>query len=239
MVQLLESKGFEYRMPSFLSGKQYSTSEANLSRITTKIRWVIESVNGRIKKWKYFANILSNQNIPFIEDDFKNICAIINRFRPQIASTNDQENEPIYKKMIEISKKENVFVDECMNYKKRILKKNQQLDPMNMKFPILTEDYLQRLTFGIYQINQAKNYTAEHLDENGNYLFEVFDCSENESIIHVKIRSRFTSQTIHDCWIKYDPNLSSKEGQSPISNWYCMCKCGARVFGMCAHITSV
>ena len=37
------------------------------------------------KKWKYFPNALSNNNIPFIEQDYKNICAIINKFRPSIA----------------------------------------------------------------------------------------------------------------------------------------------------------
>jgi hypothetical protein len=50
-------------MPSFLVGSaQHSTADANSSRVVTKIRWIIEAVNSRIKKWKYFANVLSNMN---------------------------------------------------------------------------------------------------------------------------------------------------------------------------------
>ena len=42
------------------------------------------------------GNIL-NKNIHFIQDDFLNICAIINRFRPQICSTNDDDKIDLYK----------------------------------------------------------------------------------------------------------------------------------------------
>ena len=44
---------------------------------------------------------------------------------------------------------------------------------------------------------------------------------------------------IHDAWIEYNQNLRLTERQNPFLNWYCTCKAGARVFGMCAHITSV
>lgn len=59
-----------------------SDKVANHTRIVTKTRWVIESVNGLIKTWKYFANIIPNVNIPYLQDDFRIICALINRYRP-------------------------------------------------------------------------------------------------------------------------------------------------------------
>ena len=205
-------------MPSFLgTGKQHNTEDANSSRLVTKIRWVIESA--RIKKWKYFSNVLINKNIHTIKQDFMIICAIINKYRPQLASTDDEDQIDLFKKMLAISQKSNQFIGECSTFKKRILKRNRRLDPDMLDFPVLTEEYIERLTFGVYQLKQAKSYTAEHLDENNNYMFEIFPV-EGTDVIHVKLRSRFASQTIHDIWIRYDPVLRLTEGQCPILNWY-------------------
>jgi hypothetical protein len=93
------------------------------------------------------------------------------------------------------------------------------------------------LTFGIYQLKQALSYTYKHLDENGNYIFELYE--EEANILHVKINSRHQSQVVHNIWIEYDHLLKLTEGQNPIMNWYCTCKASARILGMCAHITSV
>jgi hypothetical protein len=238
VLSYLETNKYETRMPCFLAGKQHTTFNANYSRLVTKIRWVIESVNARIKKYKYFANILINQNIPTIEYDFKNISAIINKFRPQLASTDDEESEEDFRNMVIISQKEDPFVEKCKMFKKRILSKKKKFNPHEIAFPRLTEEHLEFLAKGVYQLKQAKSYTAEHLDENGNYLFEIYE-EEQESIIHVKLRSRFSSQTIHDLWIKYDSKLTLQEGQQPIISKYCTCQQGARTFGICAHVTSV
>ena len=158
---------------------------------------------------KYFQNVLINKNIHFIQDDFLNICAIINRFRPQICSTNDDDKIDLYKKMLITSQKENPFIDRCQQFSKRILNKNKRLDPNSLIFPVLTEEYIESLTFGVYQLKQARSYTFEHLDENGNYLFEINEQEDNqyEKIIHVKLHSRFQSQKIHDAWIEYNPDL--------------------------------
>jgi len=237
-LEYLETRGYSTKMPSFLGKqKQHNSIESNNSRLITKIRWVIEAVNGRIKKWKYFFNVICNMNIPFIEKDFKNICAIINKFRPQIANSNDQENEVAYKKMMIIAKKENLFAKKAVAFKQFISKKKKQFDPSTISFPMLTEEYIQHLTFGIYQLKQARSYTNEHLDEQGNYMFELYE--EEENILHVKLKSRHQSQTVHNIWIQYFPLFKLTEGQSPITDWYCSCKAGARILGMCAHITSV
>jgi hypothetical protein len=105
-LEYLETKGYKTQMPTFLGKrKQHTAAEANASRLVTKIRWVIESANGRIKKWSYFYNTIENLNIPFIEKDFKNICAIINAFRPPLGNVNDEENTALYKKMMIIALK--------------------------------------------------------------------------------------------------------------------------------------
>ncbi len=139
-INYLESKGYSYRMPCFLGKrKQHTTSEANLSRLVTKIRWIIESVNSRIKKWRYFANILNNLNIPYIESDFKNICAIINLFRSPIAKVDDEDHIQAYNEMVILSSKENLFQKRVdSTYKARILKSKKRFDVKTIVFPDLT-----------------------------------------------------------------------------------------------------
>ena len=57
-------------MPHFLnkSQKQHTTEEANETRLVTKVRWVVESANGRIKKWKVISNTMPNRQIPYVGD---------------------------------------------------------------------------------------------------------------------------------------------------------------------------
>jgi len=77
----------------------------------------------------------------------------------------------------------------------------------------------------------------EHIDDQGNYLFELYE--EEIDILHVKIKSRFSRVTTHNIWLGYQKDYKLTEGQNPITDWYCDCKAGARIFGMCAHITSL
>ena len=55
------------KMSHFLVNNfQHTTKEANENRLVTKLRWVVEAVNGVIKRWRYFAKIVSNINIHHI-----------------------------------------------------------------------------------------------------------------------------------------------------------------------------
>ena len=61
-VDFMNELGFNIEMPAFLyNAAQHTSEEANASRIVTKVRWVVEAVNGVIKKWKYFNNIVPIQ----------------------------------------------------------------------------------------------------------------------------------------------------------------------------------
>ncbi len=37
------------------------------------------------------------------------------------------------------------------------------------EFPVLSEDEVREITWGVYQVAQAKNYCNTHMDEDGNY----------------------------------------------------------------------
>ena len=76
-------------MPAFLqkSSKQHSTEAANAFRLVTKVRWVVESANGRIKTWKYLDNVVHNRQVPFIDDYIRIVSSIINKDRTPIKPT--------------------------------------------------------------------------------------------------------------------------------------------------------
>lgn len=56
-LDFLEEMGIHTQMPSFMTKgeKQMPTENANSSRLVTKIRWVVESANARIKKLRYLG----------------------------------------------------------------------------------------------------------------------------------------------------------------------------------------
>lgn len=95
-------------------------------------------------------------------------------------------------------------------------------------FPRLTEGEIRNLTIGVYQMKTAKSYAAEHLTDEG--LFEILVSDDIPNIVSAKIQSRHTSSKKYSLWIKYGITILS---------WYCTCKNGARVVGMCGHISCI
>jgi hypothetical protein len=61
--EFLNDLGIKTEMPVFLKRgqKQHTVEESNSSRLVTKILWVVESLNGKLKCWKYLANIIPNK----------------------------------------------------------------------------------------------------------------------------------------------------------------------------------
>jgi hypothetical protein len=72
-----------------------------------QVRWVVEAANARIKRWKYFANILPTNQVPYISENTKIICAICNKFFPPLSSGAAEEDEIIATKMKFLSKEIN------------------------------------------------------------------------------------------------------------------------------------
>ena len=87
---------------------------------------------------------------------------------------------------------------------KRLNKKQESIDVASLKFPAFNEDYIRELTFGVYQLKQAKSYTAEHLDDYGNYKFLFLKLRDD--VIHVRINSRHSSHTIHNSFVQFTRN---------------------------------
>ncbi len=95
-------------------------------------------------------------------------------------------------------------------------------------FPRLTIETLQQLTFGVYQLHQAKSYTSEHLSEDGKYI--MFVGREWQDMICVRMKSRHVSSKAYHIWVQFETNS--------INGWYCTCPNGTRTVGCCAHIAA-
>ena len=81
-------------MPPFLDGKkQFSVEEANQSRCITKVRWVVEAANRRIKQFKYFANTIQNSSLIYLESDLSIACALINRYQRPMTTSKPEDAE--------------------------------------------------------------------------------------------------------------------------------------------------
>ena len=73
--------------------KQHTTLEANLSKCVTKVHWVVEVVNGRLKKLKFLDRVVPNSHIPYILGDFVRIVAsLLNKYKPPIKINDDGDN---------------------------------------------------------------------------------------------------------------------------------------------------
>src|SRR5437016_1026434 len=95
-IENCENLGIKTNMPNLLkkNQKQFTTLQANQSREVTMVRWIVEAVNGRIKKkFKFFDNVVPATYIPKLNSLFRIGCAIINAFCPPIFTDSDFEDK--------------------------------------------------------------------------------------------------------------------------------------------------
>ena len=199
-VDIFKDFGINAQMPHFLNKfeKQHTTKEANRFRLVTKVRCVVESDNGRIKKWKALSNTLPNNPIPYVGDYFRIVCSLCNAFRLPFVTSTDSE-EVIARRLMALAKCANKLQDKVMKSgwdKKRVIWKKIN-DTKLDNFQELTEDELRDLTMGVYQLQQAKTYTDEHFYENG--LYEIMAHKEEDDVLIAQIRSRHTSINLITC----------------------------------------
>ncbi|CAC5393858.1 unnamed protein product [Mytilus coruscus] len=214
-IDLLEKLGIQTEMPSFLKKcqSQFTTEESNTSRLITKIRWVVESANGRIKIWVFFNHVMPNSQKPYIGEYLRIVCSICNKYFKPLSSGDPQEDQLLGCKMIYLSKSSSW----C------------KIDAASVDFPSITEEDHRNLTLGVYQIKLAKSYVAEHVTENNN--FEVLVHKQENNLICAKMQSRHVSARAYLLWIQYD--------EVTVLGWLCKCRAGARIVGMCAHVSAV
>lgn len=187
-LTLLEDLRLISAMPAFMKigEKQMSTTDANTSSLVTKIRWVVESANARIKRWNFFDRVLPSSQVPFICDYIKIVCGISNKYFPPLSTGCTEEDSLVAAKMQYLSRQINQLKEEVeekkLDTRSAIWKHPDELQD----FPRLNEDQLRELTCGTYQVKLASSYAEEHF---GNGC-DIMVHKEDQSLIRVRIRSR-------------------------------------------------
>lgn len=234
-IEFLNDIGFCTKFPAFLGPKekQFSAKEGNETRLVTKIRWAVESVNARLKTWKFLDKVVCNKDIPHLKKYINIVAAICNCFRAPLQQSRDNDCD-IARKMVERSKMANLVQQEVesQGHLKKHLSHWQSIESIDFTFPRLGDDYLRSLTFGVYQLSQAPHYADQHLSD-GDLDIRVNKASDE--YIRGKIQSRHTSSKKYFLWIK----INHDDPHDPIVGWYCECKAGARTVGCCAHIATI
>ena len=234
VVEFLEERGLCVQMPVYLKkgSKQHSTEDANTSRLITKIRWIVESINGRLKQWRFFDKVVSNHYIPHIGEFLRIIAAISNKYRTPPASfqCDVQIAEEMLQKTTQGNHVKTMIENEGLLNKRSVYTEINSSSDLLKDFPVLSEEKLRQITLGVYQLKQAPLYATEHLDKENAY--HLYVCKVKENLLKVKTQSRHCNSTLHTSFVEYDLD-------GHITGWYCTCKVGARVVGCCAHIASI
>lgn len=148
--------------------------------MVTKVRWVVESVNGRIKQWKLLDKVLLNTLVPSIGDFVRITCAICNKYRPAITTQRDTDLHWT-QEMLQRMKQPNRLLQQLEE--KGLLRKRSTCTPTDAtnlnNFPRLSMDELRNITMDVYQLKQAPSYVKEHTQKKT----EVLNCSSIKNAI--------------------------------------------------------
>ncbi|XP_065935231.1 uncharacterized protein [Magallana gigas] len=180
---VLEEFGIKAYMPHLLDKgeRQMPTPDANASRLVTKIRWVVEAANSRIKRWKYLAHTLPTNQVPFIGDYVRIVCAISNKYLPPLSTGNADDDEALAAKMQYLSKQVNslkAFVEEHALDKRSSC---WEVSSDSLNFPKLDEEEIRNLTCGVYQHNDV-DVSATGIQNWGEYVKDaaIIDVSDTD-----------------------------------------------------------
>lgn len=102
----------------------------------------------------FLANVVTNNQVPLIGDYVRIVASLINAFRPPLYEKYPTD-PTVAKRVLEKSKVEHPLT--CLFFKdneRRTAVKMCKMDAAEA-FPVLTEENLRSLTFGVYQLKQA------------------------------------------------------------------------------------
>ncbi|XP_060588759.1 uncharacterized protein LOC132744157 [Ruditapes philippinarum] len=172
---------------------------------------------------------MPNSQIPFIGDFVRIVCSISNKYFPPLSSTDQSESDvAMAAKMVRLLEKENELqkkVEKTGLDRKQKVWKN--VDEEDIYFPVLNSEQLSELTLGVYQLSLSPSYIQEHLDGE----FDIKVNIDDPKLLCVKMQSRHSSSKRYMLWIQVE--------NEAVDGWYCTCRCGSRVVGMCAHIAAI
>ncbi|CAF4644902.1 unnamed protein product, partial [Didymodactylos carnosus] len=93
----------------------------------------------------------------------------------------------------------------------------------------LLEIELQDITIGVFQIKQAKSYSTEHINEDGQY--EILVSTDNSNLLRANIQSKQSNRKNYNVIVEYN--------RKTVTGYCCECPNGNRTVGCCSHVASI
>lgn len=251
-ISFLEGCGYRTCMPdSLLEGEhQLTTEQANRSRCVTICRWVVEAVNGHLKRdFKLFRQDYFHRSLPHMMQNFQIAAALLNKFGVRFRD-NVYANEilQIIRDRMDLENNLANMVQELNMNRRTSQFRNITADRNNLLyFPTLEYSDLILFALGTYQIRQARSYYGEHIRFHGGYRIEVskenIDSSGYDlrgsgltTLIRGRIKSRHVSRKQYYVYILIENDIPGRTG---IVEYCCSCLVGRRTLGCCAHVMTL
>ncbi len=180
--ELLEYLEIEHDMPAFKpkGTKQLTVEQGNESRLVTKERGAVERYHGRFKRiWPFFQDTIPFTFIPVIGPCLRIATSVLNAYRTPLVEYSPKEEQEALDMLSKCSDTRNKLAEKVFADKSKFGPKNKinwtAMDamPMDDGFPHLTLLDIRKITNGPYHIKKAKDYAREHLDKNGDLLYQV------------------------------------------------------------------
>ncbi|CAF1406262.1 unnamed protein product [Didymodactylos carnosus] len=182
----------------------------------------------------YLARNMKQHTAEEANDSHLIISAVLNAYRPRTTESVD----PQAQKTLAMSTEQRAAMQNDL--KKRVesgklsSKSNwEKINEADFDFPLLDLDDLCSLFFRVYQLKQSRSYTAEHLDDDGNYYIEIKPYEH--SLIRCAIRTRHSHSTKYYVWVEY----SLRDTSEPTKCRHLKFKSGERTVGCCAHVACI
>lgn len=251
-TEWFEKLGITRLMPALLAHgtKQFTTEEANRSRIITRSGWIVEARNGHLTTiFKFLKNATQIRHAVNLHDFYLIAGAIIYKYRPLIDmhGADVELTRTLLRKVRDVNVLQQLVEQENLHRRNRHRWVRLSSDQIQ-NFPRLTLDFLKELTVGAYQVQLAKSYIKDKLQREQDEVFQIevvnrHNCNDipERGIIRVRLYSRCRNATNYQLWIAYvstDEN-EPNNNEEPIQGYYCTCKTGARTLSTCAHVTTI
>ncbi len=236
--ELLEFLKIEHAMPAFKPKgvKQLTTEQGNESRLTTKERWAVEGYHGRFKViWPFFKDTIPFSFIPYIAPCLRVVTSVLNAYRiPPVQYSAEEEQEALLM-LSKCEETRNKLAERFFADKSKVGPKNKlnwspmDATPTDDGFPTLSLMDIRKITCGPFHIKKAKDYVREHLDQNGDVLFQV--CKVEPGLLRSKVQSRHHNSEKYNVAVKYN--------DTKVLQYCCSCIPGLRNVGCCSHVAAI
>ena len=215
----LEENNVDHFMPHLLKPKQkqFITQEANESRMVTFTRWLVEAVNGNLKKkFHFFDSVIPNTYIPNQMLYFRFASALVDAYGKPLFKDSEQYKERVELALERLSLPN--LLQQRIDSEKLSTARAVWLETTSDEledFPRLSIQDLEMLTIGVYQIKNAKYYSKQHPKQDQRFIFHRH--SRDPTFIKAKIQSKYTRSKQHKAYLQYDP---TETGTNSITGKY-------------------